>query len=549
MLPGNHVISEPTLRERNAAPRRDQEAILTRYSEWLAALVVAIGFCWRLWLAHATFFNPDEAWHYSLADQRSLYLAYEASLTIPHPPLLVLVLYFWRSLGTSNLVLRLPVVIAGTLFCWFSWKWLTALMGRTVGWVGLILVTFLPSMIAVSADLRQYPLMLLFTVSAAYFLERSLAGNSAPRMMASMVCLYLAILSTYSAFFFAAALGGYCIFRMYSKPPSLQVISVWGIGEAGSLGLAWFLYRTHIAKIGSLQVSWLSDYYFHPGRDHILPFLLRGTFGFFRFVFSWAIIGYLAPVLFATGVILLVRQKSAAARPPSCLVGLLLLLPFVLNWAAVAAGLYPYGRARQCIFLAIFGIAGVSLSLARIARGKMGPALALAAGIVVLCQVFGTQPGRDMLPLAEQRHEHMDQALAFLQREVSPEDVIYLNKSTEFQLAHYLCDQKQVVLDRSVAGFESFQCRGLRVISTFPNDDAVQLETFPFKWREMARAYGLNAGSKVWVFQGGWTRGFAESLRARFRELAGIEAHPFGQYLEVFHVTVEETPSSAAAQL
>jgi len=48
---------------------------------------------------------------------------------------------------------------------------------------------------------------------------------------------------------------------------------------------------------------------------------------------------------------------------------------------------------------------------------------------------------------------------------VSPADVIYVNKSTEFQLAHYLCEQKPVVADRSVAGFESFHCNGLRVVS------------------------------------------------------------------------------------
>ena len=139
----------------------------------------------------------------------------------------------------------------------------------------------------------------------------------------------------------------------------------------------------------------------------------------------------------------------------------------------------------------------------------------------------------------------MDQALAFIGREVSPQDVIYVNKSTEFQIAHYLCDQKPVVFDRSVAGFESFQCHGFRVISTFPNDDAILLETFPSKWREMAHAYGLNPGSKVWVVQGGWTRALAESLRARFPELPDLEAHSFGQYLEIFHVTVGSAAPTA----
>ena len=145
--------------------------------------LVAIGFVWRLWLAHATFFNSDEAWHFSMANQASLYLAYKASLTLLHPPLLVLVLYFWRGFGTSNLVLRLPCVIAGTLFCWVFWKWLTVVVGRAAGWVGLILVTFLPPMIALSADLRQYTFMLLFATSAAYFLERARNIGRAPEVV------------------------------------------------------------------------------------------------------------------------------------------------------------------------------------------------------------------------------------------------------------------------------------------------------------------------------------------------------------------------------
>jgi hypothetical protein len=56
----------------------------------------------------------------------------------------------------------------------------------------------------------------------------------------------------------------------------------------------------------------------------------------------------------------------------------------------------------------------------------------------------------------------------------------------------------------------------------------------------------LNPGSKVWVVQGGWTRALAESLRARFPELLDLEAHSFGQYLEIFHVTVGDAASSTA---
>ena len=520
-----------------------------RRSNYVAMTLVGIGLLWRVWLAHATFFNSDEAWHFSMANQASLYLAYKASLTLLHPPLLVLVLYFWRGFGTSNLVLRLPCVIAGTLFCWIFWKWLTVVAGRAAGWVGLILMTFLPPMITLSADLRQYTLMLVFATSAAYFLERALTGNSVRLMAISTGFLYLAMLSHYSAFLFAAALGGYCILRMLAQPPSAPVIVVWFAGQAGGLGLGWFLYTTQIAALRKVYpgaqplhryADWyLSDYYFHAGSNRLLPFLYHGSFGVFRFIFGQTTVGGVAALMFAAGTLLLLFEKPAPnAATPSRLTGLFLLLPFVLNCAAVTAGLYPYGRTRQCVFLAIFGIAGVSVLLAKVTKQSTRNAVLLAIGIVVLCQAFGTLQGRDMLPVAEQKREHMDQALEFIQQEVGAPDLIFVDAASRLQLGHYLCRQKQITIDHSVPGFESFRCREFRVISTDPEEGVFTRDTFAQEWQKMVRAYSLEPGAAVWVFQGGWASGLGEALRNRSPEFSGLEPHSFGRFLELFKIKV-----------
>ncbi|MFZ0992878.1 MAG: glycosyltransferase family 39 protein, partial [Candidatus Sulfotelmatobacter sp.] len=512
-----------------------------------AMTLVGIGLLWRLWLAHATFFNSDEAWHFSMANQASLYLAYKASLTLLHPPLLVLVLYFWRGFGTSNLVLRLPCVIAGTLFCWVFWRWLTVVVGRAAGWVGLILVTFLPPMIDLSADLRQYTFMLLFATSAAYFLERALTGNSVRLMAIATVFLYLSLLSHYSAFLFAAALGPYCILRMFARPPSARVMAVWIAGQAGGLGLGWFLYTTQIAALRKVYPGaqplhryadfYLSDYYFHAGRDRLLLFLYHGSFGVFRFIFGQTTVGDAAALMFAAGTLLLLFEKPQPnAATPSRLTGLFLLLPFVLNCAAVTAGLYPYGRTRQCVYLAIFGIAGVSVLLAKVTKQTTRNAALLAIGVVVLCQAFGTLQGRDMLPFADQKHEHMDQALQFIHQEVGPTDLIFVDAASRLQLGHYLCQQEQINIDRSVPGFESFRCRGFRVISTDPDEGTFTRDTFAQEWQKMVRAYSLKPGATVWVFQGGWASGLGEALRNRSPEFSGLEPHPFGRFLELFKI-------------
>jgi len=535
-----------------AAANQPAWAAADRRSNYIATALVGIGSLWRLWLAQATFFNSDEAWHFSMANQASLYLAYKASLTLLHPPLLVLVLYFWRGLGTSNLVLRLPCVIAGTLFCWVFWKWLTAVAGRGAGWAGLILMTFLPPMIALSADLRQYTLMLLFATSAAYFLERTLAENSLRLTAVSTGFLYLALLSHYSAFLFAAAIGVYCILRMFARPPSAPVIAAWAAGQAGGLALGWILYTTQIAELRKeypaaqplrRYADWyLSDYYFHAGRNQLLPFLYHGTFGGFRFIFGQTAVGGIAVLMFAVGTLLLLFEKLAPnIGAPSRLVGIFLLLPFALNCAAVAAGLYPYGRTRQCVFLTVFAIAGVSVFLAKVTKQRARYAALPAIGIVGLCHLFGTLQGRDMLPLADQRHEHMDQALEFIHREIRPTDLIFADAASRLQLGHYLCQQQPISLDRSAPGFESFQCRGFRVVSTGPNEGAFTGDTFAAEWRKMVRTYSLEPGANVWVFQGGWASGLAEALRGRSPEFSALELHSLGRYLELFKLKVPDS--------
>ena len=517
-------------------------ARVREYPNLIAATLVGLGFCWRVWLAQATFFNTDEAWHYAVANQDSLLAAYRASLTLAHPPLMVFVLYFWRHLGTSDVMLRLPGVLAGTIFCWVFYQWLTVLFGRTAGWCGLIFAAFLPPMIVLSAELRQYSWMLMFAVSAAYFLERALDGNSARMMLLSFVCLYLAMLSHYSAFLFAAGLGIFAILRMFSQRPAASVMACWVAGQAIGVGLAAILYATHIAMLSAVYPVarplerfgdfYLSDWYFHPGRDRLLPFLYRGTFGVFRFTFGQTAVGQIAALLFVAGVALSIRRGFSPTGRPRKLIAVLLLIPFALNWLAVVAGLYPYGRTRQCIFLGVFGLAGVSLAITRICKNRTGPAAAVAVGIVIICQAFGTLQGRDMLPLAEQRHEHMDQALQFIRSSVSPADAIFTDRATSFQLRHYLCRQEAVTVDRSAIGFESFRCDDRQIVATGANDGALTADNFAVKLQDLRRNSGLKSQT-VWVVQGGWASGLGEALRSRSPEFSDLQTHSFGRYLEV----------------
>src|SRR5437660_871982 len=297
--------------------------ILSLEPDRFAIAVVLLGFLLRAWLAHATFFNADEAWHYATAIQSSLHEAWQASLSLYHPPLLVFVLYFWRKLGTSDVILRLPCVISGTLFCWLYYKWLKLILGYQAALVGVLLVTFPPTMIGISADLRQYPLMLMFVAAGAYFLEDALQRDRWSQMLLSGVSLLLGMLSHYSGFLVAAALGLYVIVLAWRGRVSRRLFLAWVPAQLAGAALAGFFYVVQISKLAAargnesakLMANWyLPQFYYHPGHDNLLQFLFKGTFGIFRFTFAWLVIGHIATLMFFAGLILLLRRRNQEAR-------------------------------------------------------------------------------------------------------------------------------------------------------------------------------------------------------------------------------------------
>jgi 4-amino-4-deoxy-L-arabinose transferase-like glycosyltransferase len=211
-------------------------------------------------------------------------------------------------------------VIAGAAFCWIFYRWLRLVAGRAAAWAGLILATFLWPMISTSAEVRQNPLLLVFAVGAIYLLECALAEQSVLKMFASAACLCLAMLSHYSAFFIAAALGIYAIARMWQQRPSHTVVLSWVAGQTAGVLLAGFLYKTHLGRLGGLldasllPQQYLFSSYFHRGKEHLAPFLYRGTFGVFRFIFGQTQIGQLAALFFVAGVVMQIAAEDARWR-------------------------------------------------------------------------------------------------------------------------------------------------------------------------------------------------------------------------------------------
>ena len=522
---------------------RDFESWFEAHSNLGAMLVLLAAFLVRLRAASGTFLNPDEALHYLLANQSSWRMAYNASLTNAHPPLLTLVLFLWRSVGTSEFVLRLPSVIAGTAFCWIFFKWLTRMFGPVTGFVGLILVSFLPPMIALSAEVRQYALLLFFLVSAAYLLERALAENSAAMMLLSAISLCLAILSHYSAILFAAALGLYSLHRLIARRSSAQVQAAWVMGQAGAFGLIVSLYVSHISKLkgdyaaGTIN-GWLANSFFRPGHDNPLLFAIARTGGVFQYVFGQLAVGDIAFLAFIVGVGLLWRENVTpeGSAVTTRQIDALLVLPFVVAAGASIARIYPYGGTRHSAFLIMFAVAGVSFLLAKLVKQRITRGIALAILIVAVCTAFG-KPHRPYMLREDQSRTQMVRAMGFIHAQIPQSDLIFVDYQTRLLLGYYLFPEQPVSFSAPVGSLEEFQCNGYQVFAAGPDLYIFTAENFVSRWHQLLKSVPLKSGQSVWVIQAGWEVDLAQDLQSRRSELAVINPQSFGRDITIFKLS------------
>jgi uncharacterized membrane protein len=507
-------------------------------------LILAAAFLLRLKLANESFLNADEALHFMAANQNSWRFTYHASLTISHPPLLIFLLHVWRRFGTSEVILRLPSVLAGTGFCWVFFRWLSYLFGMETGLIGLIFAGFLPTLVALSAEVRQYSLLLFFAICAMYLLQRALAGNSARKMLLSSLFLWLAILSQYSAVLLAAALAVYALTRMFRQALSRAVIAVWFAGQLGALALCLVLYFTYISAFGHPALhSWMDVYlhnsYFDPTRHHFVVFVVTRSISVFQYLLGQNVIGDVMFLLFIAGIVFTVRRAKPLGSTviSNGQVAILLILPFAINCAAALVDAYPYGGTRHCVFLAIFAIAGISFALGGIARGRFLAGIAIAVLIVALCNVFPSRRLPYIAPV-DQSKVHMEQALAFIHDKIPSSDLLFVDNQTSLLLGHYLCRQQPFFINEWTQGLNSLQCGGYRIAATDGRVFTFTAGNFLSSWNEVVRAYGLKPGEPVWVLQQGWLweDTLAHELQTRYPEFGGSKAYSFGHNITIFRL-------------
>ena len=397
----------------------------SRWERLVAAaplLLILAGLTARLIGAYSKFLNADEAMHYLLALQPTVADAYRASLGTAHPPLLIVFLHYWGMISHSAFFLRLPSAVAGTTAGWFLYAWLAEVSDRRTALIGLSLLLFSPALIYTSAEVRQYALLLCFMAATLYFLDRAFAANSPAPMLASALTLYLALLTHYAALIFAASIAVYGLVRIVALRPTGRLVTAWIIAQTGCIAVVAFLWKTHISMIRHRSLtqdvaqSYLRSSLFHPGQENVLVFLARTNLRLFHFLFSQGAVSALGMLLFAVGIVALLRDGDSGNRnggPSARQIGILLLLPFVINCAAALAGVYPYGGTRHDSYLAIFVTPAIAFAVTRW-QPHLRWARPLAIAIALAICNFTVVPAGSYIRPENQKKQFMEQAAAYL---------------------------------------------------------------------------------------------------------------------------------------
>jgi Dolichyl-phosphate-mannose-protein mannosyltransferase len=510
----------------------------------LPLCVLISGLIARLFQAWQYFLNPDEALHNVLASPSSLSVTYRAALTNAHPPLLILVLHYWRWLGQSELWLRMPSALAGTACCWIAYQWLKLVSNRAVAFVGLIILSFAPSLIGLSAEIRQYSLLLFFTAGCLYLAERAIRRNSLTAMVLFSLSLYGALLTHYSSLLFAFTIGVYMLVRLWPYRDRAGLFAVWLCGQVGALALTAYFIATHVAHLretgmtSGIAETWLRKSLFHPGENNAAAFVGLQTLRVFTYLFSHGVVGALALLAFLTGMVLLLKGKSPLARegPTARQLALLLSFPFITNCAAALAGLYPYGATRHNVFLCLFAVAGVSLGLASWAPNRTWIKPVAIILVLAFCNFFPAPP-----PLIRARNHTrrlMLDAVNSLRQSVPAGSIAFSDYQSGLLLGYYVCGHEVVQVFPPFQSFVKADCGPYTAITARPEEWKLYAEDLPAQLATLSATYGLAPGTRIWLFDAGWITDSAPKLREELRQFGCSAPQSFGENILLCQLTV-----------
>ena len=542
----------PAERPAPAAPRRDPS---TRARDWLGAadrwveahldvIMVAIlvaGFLIRLRLAGLTYFEMDEAYHARLSIPgfpKLWYTAHEPT----HPPLLIFILHFVRKIGTSEITLRMVPVVAGAIFPWFIYRWVGLVWNRTTGLLVAVILVFSPTLAHLSAVVRQYTLGLLFLAIALYLFERSIRSRSATVMAGFALALWLAVASTFPAAFYLAAMAVYALLRFRDPSFTRRLKAIWAGSQVVALGmythfLFWQVIPLRKSHLASLRAGTSVYAQLVPGEgDNPLVFSLVGAFRQFELVFrSSTFVAGAALALFLGGVAVVFFQRSRIGRRHAAAIAGFLLIPFVLMCLASFAQVYPWGKSRQTIFIALSIGLGIGIAADWMLRRRAAAALVAVALLVPwwIARAEFHQLGVNRVDSREIGREMFG-----LLRERARGERILIESGMHWVVAEYLGGEdwpgRQVDGEVSLNGYRW---------STIPGSWS-DLDSVWRGVREYRKRSRIPDGERIWILDaGGWCELCDGLKKAKNLPIPAGDLHLWKPAAALFPVTAGQEPS------
>ena len=343
--------------------------------------------------------------------------------------------------------------------------------------------------------------------------------------------LYLAILSHYSAVFFAVAAGVYALARIADSHLPRKVTIAWAAGQAGGLAICGFLYVTHLSKLKNSIAVWSLGFdsaYFHRDSVGLFAFTKKNTFDIFLFLFGQPNVAQAMLLCFVAGVAFLFVQGLLSRRQSlqSNRLGLLLFLPFLAVWCAAIAGIYPYIGSRHTAFLAPFAIAAASYLMAAASGQKIWAGLLIAALLMVASNTsHASGPTEEMA--GNGSPALMASTVGYVEQSVPRTDHILVDYQSSLPLAFYLCGSKAIFpIETFHQNYFDFECKGYSVISLHVWKLIPQ--NFRSQFHQMAQSRDLKPGDRVWIYQTGWGDDLATELAAHDEAFRCIAPSKFG---------------------
>jgi hypothetical protein len=466
---------------------------------------------------------------------KALYLS---SLHTDHPPLLFFLLHPVVTVTSSEFVLRLIPVLAGGLFPWVAYRWLSGIWNTAAGLTAECILALSPNLISLSAQVRGYTLELLFAALALLFLDTAIRDGSLRAMIAFDIALLLMILSEYSAVWFAAAVAIYFFLRSHQRRLPLRLVGAWAVGQLAALGLCAALFWTLIKPRFEYRHGAIEGYLtgrFPAPHQNLLVFSALGTVKQFAYTFSSPVLGIGAAVLFLICLVLLAKGRNEESRAQDRALAALLVTPFFLACVGAVLRVQPYGRSRHSVILALFVAAGVSIGVERPVRLRLPAArwgACAAAFAVASVWLFAAAPDFDNIPDYRHHKDSMAAAIRYIQSSVPPGSLVLADQETTRSLRFYWSSGQQLrrlaILDEP----DGPPIGSLRVV--YRRWDFGSVDDFLGDLASVRSEFGLSRNAPVWVVDGGFNAGIVAGLHDRFPGVTLPSLHDFDGAIAVF---------------